>query len=98
MPEELKRVRLESDTDLRELLDDVYSDRAPRLIERDGEPLAVIVSPADYAGLSTPPKSRQMKQKLLSLAGVWKDLDADQMIEDLYRARHEAPPSAPVPE
>ena len=93
MPEELKRVRLGPDTDLRQLLEDVHADRAPRLIERDGEPLAVVVSPTDYASLGTPPKSRQMKQKLLSLAGVWQDIDADRMIEELYRARHEVPPS-----
>lgn len=40
-------------------------------------------------------KSRRLKGQLLSLAGVWSDLDADAMIEALYRARHEAPPSPP---
>lgn len=43
-----------------------------------------------------PPKSKKNKAKLLSLAGVWKDLDADKMIEEILRARHESPPSHPV--
>ncbi len=40
------------------------------------------------------PKSRRLKKKLLTFGGVWSDLDIDRFIEDLYRARHEAPPSA----
>ena len=39
------------------------------------------------------PKSRRLKKKLLSFAGVWSDLDIDRFIEELYMARHEAPPS-----
>ncbi|MBI2862742.1 MAG: helix-turn-helix domain-containing protein [Chloroflexi bacterium] len=44
----------------------------------------------------TEPKSKRLKEKLLSLAGVWSDLDADRLIEEIYKARHEAPPSAPA--
>lgn len=44
------------------------------------------------------PKSRHLKKKLLAFAGVWKDLDTDRLIEELFRARHEAPASGPVGE
>ena len=37
-----------------------------------------------------------MKDRLLSLAGVWGDLDADEMIDRLYKGRHAAPPSDPI--
>lgn len=43
-----------------------------------------------------PPKSKKNKAKLLSLAGVWKDLDAEKLIDAILRARHESPPSHPV--
>ena len=36
MAKELKRVRLEPDTDLRHIIEDVHTDKAPRLIERGG--------------------------------------------------------------
>ena len=35
-------------------------------------------------------------RRLLSFAGIWSDLDGDRMIEELYAARHESPPSPPV--
>ena len=49
------------------------------------------------AAMRTPePKSKRLKKKLLAFAGVWSDLDADRMIEELLKARHEAPASGPV--
>jgi hypothetical protein len=96
MAAEPLRVRLEPDTDLRHVLEDVHRDGVPRVIERDGEDLAIIM-PADEGSTTKPePKSRQYKDELLALAGVWSDIDADRMIEDIYRWRHEAPPSPPV--
>jgi hypothetical protein len=39
------------------------------------------------------PKSRANKERILKFAGIWGDLDADQMIADIHRWRDEAPPS-----
>jgi hypothetical protein len=50
----------------------------------------------DAGGVPTESKSRDCKQELMALAGAWKDIDADALIEYIYRARHEAPPSPPV--
>jgi len=91
----MERVELGSETDLREVVERVREDKIPRLIERNGEPLAVVVSPEHFEA-AYEPKSKRLKERLLSLAGVWSDLDADRMIDDLYRRRHEAPPSAPT--
>ncbi|MCL5075716.1 MAG: type II toxin-antitoxin system Phd/YefM family antitoxin [Chloroflexi bacterium] len=96
MARELKRVRLGPNTNLVRILEDVHTDKTPRLIEREGEPLAVVINPEDYTEAAPIPKSKRHKNKLLDLAGVWSDLDADRMIDDLYKARHEAPPSAPI--
>ncbi|MBI2912574.1 MAG: hypothetical protein HYY03_01490 [Chloroflexi bacterium] len=46
------------------------------------------------AAIPTPePKSKRLKEKLLSFAGIWRDLDADRLIEEVFKGRHEAPPS-----
>ena len=96
MARELRRVRLDPTTDILHILEDVHLDKAPRLIEREGEPLAVVVDPDEYAGYPPTPKSKRFKKELLSSAGVWSDLDADEMIKELYKARHDAPPSSPI--
>jgi prevent-host-death family protein len=90
----IERIDLGPDTDLRDVVERVREDKMPRLIERDGEPLAVVVSPEQFEA-AREPTSKRRKEQLLSLAGVWSDLDADRMIEDVYRRRHETPPSAP---
>lgn len=86
----MERVELGPETDLRDVVERVREDKMPRLIERDGEPLAVVVSPEQFA-VEREPTSKRRKAHLLSLAGVWSDLDADHMIEELYKRRHEAP-------
>ncbi len=93
MSKGLKRVELRADTDLIEIVEEVHSDGAPRLIERDGEALAVLISPEDFVDSGPLPKSKLLKKRLLSLAGSWSDLDAERMIDELYHARHESPPN-----
>lgn len=96
MAKELKHVTITPETDLMKLVEEVHVEKVPLLIERDGEALAVIVSAEEYSSLAGVPKSKVNKEKILALAGAWKDLDADAMIEYIYKARHEAPPSPPV--
>jgi len=96
MTREPKRITLEAGTDVLGILEDVHTDRIPRLIERDGEPFAVILDPADYSEPMSPPKSQRLKSDLLALAGVWRDLDADRLIQHVYQARHESPASNTV--
>ncbi|MDI3341853.1 MAG: hypothetical protein QJR03_15115 [Sphaerobacter sp.] len=91
-----KRVRLEPDTEPTRVVADVHRDTVPRLIERGGEVRAVVVAPADYAGLERAPRSRTYKDELLRLAGAWSDLDATQLLDYLNRARGTAPPSPAV--
>ena len=91
-----RRIKLESNTDLAALVEDVRVDRAPRVLERNGEDIAVILRPDDYADLTGEPKSKRNKEKLLALAGAWSDEDGKALIEDIYRRRHESPPSPPV--
>jgi PHD/YefM family antitoxin component YafN of YafNO toxin-antitoxin module len=58
MCQEIQRVQLTSQTDLRRLIEQVHDDQTPRLIEKEGKPLAV-VSPARRSA------SRQVDQEAL---------------------------------
>src|SRR5688500_3850819 len=91
-----KRVPLEPETDLRKIIEEVHTDRIPRVIERDGEALAIISPPQAPEPGQDYLKSRRNRDAIMALAGAWSDIDADKMIEDIYRWRHEAPPSPPV--
>jgi hypothetical protein len=94
MVKDLRRVRIRTEKDFRALLDELRRDHTPRLIEEeDGQPLAVLMDPDDYAEMTHIPKSRLNKDRIRSLIGSWDDLDADKLIADIYRWRDEAPPS-----
>jgi hypothetical protein len=93
---EPKRVELTSEATALAILEAVDADHIPRLVERDGRPIAVVLAPEDYEDTVPIPKSRRFKAELMALAGAWKDIDADAMIEYIYRGRHESPPSPPV--
>lgn len=49
MRREIQRVQLTPQTDLRDLIERVHADKTPRLLERDGEPLAVVAPVEAYA-------------------------------------------------
>lgn len=53
MTREPRRVALEGDTDLRRVVEEVCADKTPRLIERDGKPLAVVIPAEEYADIMT---------------------------------------------
>lgn len=88
-----KRVPVESNTDLLRVLEDVSEDKLPRLVERDGHDLAVVVSIEDYMRSLAIPTSRRMKETLLGLAGAWSHLDADALMAYVDEGRQSAPPS-----
>ncbi len=93
MVTEAYRVELEQGTDLHHIIEQVQADAIPRVLERDGAAVAVIVSPASFDSSSSEPKSERNRDKLLALAGAWSDLDADRLIAHVYEGRRLSPPS-----
>src|SRR2546421_11299192 len=89
-----RRIELEQGTDLLKLIDDIRADGQARVLERDGEPLVVVLPADEYGELAGEPKSKRNKDKLISLAGAWADIDADDLIGRIYAARHESPTSS----
>jgi hypothetical protein len=96
MAKEPKRVKVESDSDIIAVLEELNADKEPRVLEMAGEDVAVVLSPDDYVSLVGEPKSKRNKERLLALAGAWKDLDTDALVDNIYRWRHESPPSPAV--
>jgi len=89
-----ERIELTGDTDLRDAVERVRADGAPRLIEHDGQTIAVLVSPEDFAARNLP-KSRRFKDQIMSLAGAWDDVDVDSLLEHIQASHEESLPSPP---
>jgi len=78
--------------DLARIVDEVAATKTPRELKRDNKIVAVL-TPVKTAG-------KQQKQKAiaetLALAGAWKDLDFNDMLEQLDKIRHESKPTPPL--
>ena len=81
MAKEMKKVELRPDTDLNKVVEDVCKDGVPRLLVRDGVPVAVVSKPDDVVLDLNAKMSDERRERLLALAGAWKDIDAEQMID-----------------
>ncbi len=73
MAQEIQRIQLTSQTDLRDVVEQVHEDKTPRLIEKEGEPLAVVspaeATPADtvrtfYETMTRRPEVRELLSRL----------------------------------
>ena len=69
--------------------------------ERAGSPLLIDTGEALYrlhvgARDEPEPKSKRLKSCLLAFAGVWKDLDGEELLERMERVRYASPPSPAV--
>jgi len=93
MIEDTKRVELNGDADLIEVADAVGADKSPRVLERDGKAIAVVVSVEDFDRLALVSPSPEAVRESLAAAGAWADLDIDgnDLVEKIYRWRHESP-------
>jgi hypothetical protein len=79
--------------DLVRIAEEVEATNQPRVLKRDNTPIAIL----------TPVKKQQSSKakqqainETLSLAGVWSDLDFDEMLEALDHIRHDSKPTPPL--
>lgn len=99
-----KKVRLESDQDMVRVIESVIADHAPRMLERDGEDVAVLLSPEDYAALSGVPETdpwhdydpARVRDALIKGTGALAGVDHTQLKRDLHKAREQAADSRPA--
>jgi len=66
-------------TKLGELLNEVYYKNEEIVIERKGKPMVKIIKYEESVN--------DKDDAFHKLAGLWKDLDTDKMIKDIYEAR-----------
>jgi len=98
MHKEVKRVELDKRTDMVAILDALCADKAIRVLERDGKPVAALISMEDFERLLLLGPLPQEVRSAIVASGGWKDndLEADSLIDKIYRWRHESPPGEPV--
>lgn len=82
---EAKTVKVAAGSELDRLLDD--AERAPVILERDGERFRLSKEPAEDIWAGYDPE--RFRAALEETAGSWSDLDADALIEQVYRWREE---------
>ncbi len=104
MLKEPRKIRLETDQDIVRVVQAVIADGAPRMLERDGETVAVLLSPDDYAALShdtgadiwagyDPQRAREaLREGTSVLAGV----DREELLRDVRGARGQASGGRPA--
>lgn len=101
MPKMLRRMQLEEVFDnLAGVLERVHMEKDfVILVEREGEAVAVVLSPEEYARLSggaEPYVSDAAIERALAAAGAWSDLDTEAMLEAIYEKRHRPATRPPI--
>ena len=74
--------------ELLRLAEEVHRTHEPRILQRDGEALALLV-PVGPTGARRPRKRRTSadEEAFRSAACSWRDVDTDRLIADLYDSR-----------
>lgn len=78
------------------VVEEVRADKEPLILEKDGKAVAALVSMEDLDRILLAGPSKDDMARALRVAGQWKDMDTNSLIDRIYRARHESPPSLPV--
>ena len=77
--------------DLVQLVEEVAATKTSRELKRDNQIVAVL-TPVKTEGKQ---QNKKAIEEALALAGAWKDLDFDDMLEQLDKIRHESKPTPP---
>jgi len=93
---EVKRVSLDSKVNLSELVKEITVDKRPRVLERDGKPVAALVSIEDLEKLGGLNPTREQIESALNARWDMSDEEAEELKDRLYRSRHGLPDDAPV--
>ena len=88
MTRELKRIRIKRGLDILALAEEVKADKEPRILESLDRAIAALVSLQDLDRLLLSGSSNEQIERALSVAGAWSDIDGDELIDGIYRARH----------
>src|SRR3990167_2485094 len=98
-----RKISIEKDQDLHTAVDGVIADRAPRLLVRDGETVAVILSPEDYAAIGNDRDAdlwvdydpERARAALRACVGALAGVDREELLRDIHEARGQASAGRP---
>jgi hypothetical protein len=76
--------------DLVQIVEEVAATKQPRELKRDNTIVAVLTP------IEKTQQNKKAIEETLALAGAWKDLDFDDMLEQLDNIRHESKPTPPL--
>lgn len=93
-----RMISIEKDQDLNRAVDGVIADRAPRLLMRDGETVAVILSPEDYEAISHEGNAyvwlnydpQRARAALRAGVGALASVDSEELLRDIHQSRGQA--------
>lgn len=91
------RVRITSDREAVEAMDAVESDGVPRMIERDGHSVVLIVTPDEVPYVIEPSPSSDAIARSIALGGAWESLRGEDLGDTIHKWRRTSPPSPSVP-
>ena len=78
--------------ELARIVEEVTATKKPRELKRDNTIVAVL-TPVER---EKKPEKQKAIAETLALAGAWKELDFDDMLEQLNKIRHESKPTPPL--
>ena len=87
MVREIRRIAIRGDTDLLRILEDVHSDKQPRIVELGGKGLAAIIDLEDLSKVLTEEPTQEDRAVGMSAAGTWKDIDAEALKRYIHEGR-----------
>src|SRR5207253_10229102 len=97
-----RKIDLARDHDLDAIVEGLIADGIPRIIERSGETVAVILTPKDYASLKYDETDiwanydpERAREAMRAAAGALRGVDLDELRRDLREARAQASSGRP---
>ena len=102
MSEHREALDVGSSPELQSLVRTVRERGEPVILRAGDEELALLIPITGRNGTTPDPTQAadwaRRRARLLALAGAWRDIDADKMIEEIYQARHRGLPDEPQDE
>ncbi len=80
-------IDLDDDAALARALAEVERTREPRQLRRDGRVIAVLNPPPKPRSARRERTEEEKEREFWATAGSWKDVDTDQLLEDIYAHR-----------
>ena len=87
-----KRIKAAPDSELVHTIKEAISDGVAVIVDTGEETYPLHPGPPDGSA----PRSKRYRDRLLSFAGIWSDLDGEELLTRLEQAHAEAIPSPPV--